>query len=286
MKTFYTLTLMAMVISCTNNYGQLTYVTKLPHKLSENSGMVASKDSAIWLVADRGNPDIIYKVNYEGDLLQEIKVKNAKNHDWEDLAMDEYQNVFIGDFGNNNNDRKDLVIYKIPDPNLEGGDKIEAEKIAFHYPEQKDFPPKKDKLLYDAEAFFYFKNYLYIITKNRTHPFTGEAFLYKVPAVKGNHSAKLVGSFVPPKSKVEGRITSADISPDGKTIVLLGRGTLWVFTNFTMDDFFSNSSLETIDLGVYSQLESVAFTNNKTLLLSDEESNKSGRNLYTYRLVD
>ena len=286
MKTFYTLILLAAVISCANNYGQLTYVTKLPHKLSENSGMVATKDSSIWVVADKGNPDIIYKVNYQGDLLRELKVKNAKNHDWEDLAMDEQQNVFIGDFGNNRNDRKDLVIYKIPDPNVEGGDRIEAEKIAFHYPEQKDFPPKKEKLHYDAEAFFYFKNYLYIITKNRAHPFTGEAFLYKVPAVKGDHAAKLVGSFVPPKSKVEGRITSADISPDGKTIVLLGRGTLWVFTNFTMDDFFSNSTLKTIDLGVYTQLESVAFTDNTTLLLSDEESNKTGRNLYTHRLED
>jgi hypothetical protein len=93
-----------------------------------------------------------------------------------------------------------------------------------------------------------------------------------------------LGSFVPPKGKIDGQVTSADISPNGKTIVLLGKGTLWVFTNFTMDNFFSNSTLKVIDLGVYTQLESVSFTDNNTLLLSDEESKKTGRNLYSFVL--
>jgi len=284
MKKIYYLYLFSTLISCAPNYGQLTYVAKLPHKLKENSGLVALKDSTIWSVADRGNPDVIYKTNYSGDLLRELKVKNAKNHDWEDLARDENDNVYIGDFGNNDNERKNLVIYKISNPNKEAGDKIDAEKIQFHYPEQESFPPKKSKLLYDAEAFFYCNKNLYIITKNRSHPFTGEALLYKVPAEKGDHKAQYLGTFIPPKGKIKGQVTSADISPDGKTVVLLGNGTLWVFTNFTMDNFFSNSSLKTIDLGVYTQLESVCFINNNSLLLSDEESRKTGRNLYSYIL--
>ncbi|MCK0191045.1 hypothetical protein [Arenibacter sp. F20364] len=283
MKKYLLLLLLGTIVSCASNYGQLTYVTKLPHKLTENSGMVPAKDSTVWFIMDRGNPDKIYQVNYEGDLLKELKVKNAKNRDWEDLATDG-SNVFIGDFGNNSNDRKNLTIYKIPDPNLEKGDYLEAEKIEFNYPQQTHFPPKRNKLLYDAEAFFYYQNNFYIITKNRTQPFNGEALLYKVPAIKGNHEAQYLGSFVPPKGKKNRQVTSADISPDGKTIVLLGNGTLWVFTDFVMDNFFSGGSLKTIDLGVYTQLESVSFTNNNTLFLSDEESGKTGRNLYSFAL--
>lgn len=284
MKKYLLLLLWGTIISCASNYGQLTYVTKLPHKLTENSGMVPAKDSTVWFVMDRGNPDKIYQVNYKGDLVKELKVKNAKNHDWEDMANDENGNVFIGDFGNNGNDRKNMAIYKIPDPNEENGDDIKAEKIEFNYPEQKDFPPKKNKLLYDAEAFFYYRNNFYIITKNRTQPFNGEALLYKVPALEGKHKAQYLGSFIPPKGKRNRQITSADISPDGKTVVLLGNGTLWVFTDFVMDNFISSGTLKTIDLGVYTQLESVSFTNNNTLLLSDEESAKTGRNLYSFVL--
>lgn len=284
MKKCLLLLLWGTIISCASNYGQLTFVTKLPHKLTENSGMVPANDSTVWFVMDRGNPDKIYQVNYKGDLIKELKVKNVKNHDWEDMARDENGNVFIGDFGNNNNDRKNLAIYKIPDPNAEKGDDIEALKIEFKYPEQKDFPPKKNKLLFDAESFFYYDSYFYIVTKNRTQPFNGEALLYKVPAVEGKHNAQYIGSFVPPKGKINGQVTSADISPDGKTIVLLGNGTLWVFTNFTMDNFLASGTLKTIDLGVYTQLESVSFTNNNTLLLSDEESGKTGRNLYSFVL--
>ncbi|MCK0146271.1 hypothetical protein MWU78_11505 [Arenibacter sp. F26102] len=283
MKKYFFLLLWIIVVGCAHNYGQLTYVTKLPHKLTENSGIVPSKDSTLWFVMDRGNPDKIYQVNYEGDLLKELKVKNAKNHDWEDLASDG-DNVYIGDFGNNGNDRKNLAIYKIPNPDAATGDDIEATKIEFNYPEQKDFPPKKKKLLFDAEAFFYYQNNFYIVTKNRTHPFNGEALLYKVPAIEGKHEAQYLGSFFPPKGKINGQVTSADISPDGKTIVLLGNGTLWVFTDFTMDNFLSTGTLKTIDLGVYTQLESVSFTNNNTLLLSDEESGKTGRNLYSFVL--
>tara|TARA_R110000868_G_scaffold79850_4_gene227038 strand:- start:24702 stop:25559 length:858 start_codon:yes stop_codon:yes gene_type:complete len=283
MKKYFFLVLLAIVVGCAPNYGQLTYVTKLPHKLTENSGIVPSKDSTLWILMDRGNPNKIYQVNYKGDLLKELKVKNAKNHDWEDMASDG-NNFYIGDFGNNSNDRKNLAIYKIPNPNAEYGDDIKAAKIEFNYPEQKDFPPKKNKLLYDAESFFYYNSNFYIITKNRTQPFNGEALLYKVPAIEGKHQAQYLGSFIPPKGKINGQVTSADISPDGKTIVLLGNGALWVFTDFTMDNFLTTGTLKTIDLGVYTQLESVCFTDNNTLLLSDEESGKSGRNLYSYVL--
>ncbi len=268
--------------SCTN-YGQLTFVTKLPKKLDENSGIIHMKDSTVWFIQDGGNSDKLYQVDFEGDIRNELEVKNAKNTDWEDLTKDDEGNVYIGDFGNNDSDRKNLVVYKVPNPEIEKGDKIDAKKIRFRYPDQKKFPPKAKKPQFDAEALFYRKGFLYIITKNRSSPFTGMARIYKIPARKGNHKAEFVGAFKTCDSEAQCRVTAATISDDGKTIVLLSSGKLWVFTDFTGDDF-SKGTLKTIDLKATSQLEAICFLNENTLLISDEERSKTGRNLYSYSL--
>ncbi len=274
--------LIFLFVGCTN-YGQLQVITDLPKKLSENSGIVQFDEESIWVIEDNGNKDKIYKVDFKGKLLQELKVKNAKNNDWEDLTSDKKGNLYIGDFGNNANDRKNLVIYKLPNPEIEAGDKIDAERIEFRYPQQKDFPPRRELLLYDSEAFFYHKDHFYIITKNRANPFTGEALIYRVPAKKGNYNATLLGKIKTCEDSDTCQITSADISPDGKTVVLLGCGKLWMLTDFPEDDF-SKGKLTEIDLGVRTQLESVCFKNANTLLLSDEVRDNTGGNLYSYSL--
>ena len=282
MIRIYTILFLSIFISC-SNYGQLNFEAKLPKKLKEASGMVYLKDSTVWIINDSGNPDKIYKVNFKGELLKEFRIDNGKNKDWEDMASDEKGNVYIGDIGNNNSSRKDLVIYKIPNPENEKGQKTEARKIKFSYPDQKKFPPKKKNLKYDSEALFYRQGHLYIITKNRTDPFDGEALIYKVPAQKGDHKAELINSFTPCKDYSGCRITSADISPDGSRIVLLSYGKLWVFTEFKGDDF-TNGKIEFIDLGATTQLESVCFLDDNTLLLADEQRAGTGRNLYSYTI--
>ncbi|MEE9362610.1 MAG: hypothetical protein V3U92_08435 [Cellulophaga sp.] len=276
------LILLGFLSGCAN-YGHLTYITKLPISLRENSGIVVLENSSIWTIEDSGNENEIYQVNYKGDLLKTLEVKKSKNRDWEDLTKDEKGNIYIADFGNNDNERKNLVIYKIPNPTLEKGHKIKAEEIKFYYPEQKKFPPKKSNLLYDAEALFYQNDTLYIITRNRSKPFSGKALIYKIPAIQGTYEATYIGEFIPCLESNNCQVTSADISPDGKTVVVLGYGLLWVFTDFTLDNF-TNGKMRTIDLGAETQLESVSFTDNETVLISDEDTGFAGRNLYSFNL--
>ncbi len=273
---------LALLTSC-SNYGQLTFVTKLPKKLDENSGIAHLQGKAAWFVQDGGNSDKLYRVRFDGKLTQEFEVKNAKNTDWEDLAEDEKGNLYIGDFGNNHSKRKDLVIYKVPNPETEKGDKIKAKPIRFRYPEQQEFPPRRRDNQFDAEALFYSNGHLFIITKNRSIPFTGEARIYKVPSEKGKHEAVYVGKFRTCGQEISCRVTSAAISPNGKKVVLLGNGKLWIFTDFPSDDF-SSGTMETIDLGATTQLESVCFLDAETLLISDEERDGTGRNLYRFHL--
>ncbi len=273
-----------LVVSC-SNFGQLQYITDFPKSLNEVSGLVSLKDSTVWAIEDGGNKDEIYKVSFNGNILKTFKVKNAKNDDWEDIAKDTLGNIYIADTGNNENDREDLVVYKLSNLEAENGDKIEAEKIEFYYPEQKKYPPKKSKRFYDVEALFHFKNKLYLVTKNRAHPFNGKALIYTIPDTKGKYAAKLVGTIDVCEDSKTCQITAITISPDGKKIVAMSYGKLFVFTDFSMDNFSKGVKKE-IDLGVRTQLESVCFLNDTTLLIADEVSHGRGGNLYKYILSD
>jgi hypothetical protein len=282
MKHLPLLLLFFLLQSCVN-HGQLNYIVKLPQKLDESSGIVQFTKNTAWLIEDSGNSDNLYKIDFKGNIIKHLDIKNQKNVDWEDLTKDKIGNLYIGDFGNNNSNRKDLAILKAPNPEIEKGDKINVEIIQFSYPEQLEFPPKREELLYDAEAFFHFGAHLYIFTKNRATPFTGETSIYQVPDEKGNHQAKLMGKIKLCDDWNTCRVSSASISPDGKTIVLLSYGKLWTITNFSMDAL-SKGTIQEIDLGIRTQLESVCFTDDKTLLLSDEVRDGNGGNLYSYTL--
>ncbi len=274
--------LLVFCLSGCAGFGQLEFITKLPHELNENSGIAYFDGDLAWFVEDNGNNDNIYQIDFDGKIKKQFEVKNAKNHDWEDLTKDDKGNLYIGDFGNNDNDRKNLVIYKLPNPTIEPGDKIDAEQITFRYPEQKEFPPKSSEMKFDAEAFFYHDQQLYIFTKNRSNPYNGEALIYSVPSEKGDYEAKLIGRIKTCDDWNTCQITAADISFDRKTIMLLGYGKLWMVSDFTFEDF-SKATIEEIDLGIRTQLESVCYKNDSTLLLSDEESDNQGRNLYSFR---
>lgn len=270
------------VFSCTN-YGQLKVVTDLPGNLKENSGMVSLKDSTVWIIEDGGNKDELYKVDFKGNILKTLKMKNGDNDDWEDLAKDSLGNVYIADIGNNNNSRKNLKIYKLPNPEMEPGDKIDAEKIELSYPEQKEFPPKKSERFFDAEALFHHNGKLFVVTKNRANPFNGSALIYNVPDMQGKYNANLVAEINLCADWKTCQITGIDISPSGKKIIALSYGKLFIFTEFTWDNF-SNGKIEEIDLGVRTQLESICFISEDLILLSDERSHGSGNNLYSLDL--
>jgi len=280
----YTLYFLAFFLfqSC-KNHGQLRYIDQLPKKLSETSGMAQFAPESAWLIEDSGNSDNLYKIDFKGNIIKHLDIKNQKNIDWEDLTKDKKGNLYIGDFGNNENLRKNLAILKMTNPEVEKGDKIDVEVIKFNYPEQQEFPPKREDLVYDAEAFFHFDNHLYIFTKNRANPFTGETFVYKVQDQKGSYEAEFLGKIKLCSDWNTCKVTSADISPDGKKIVLLGYGKIWLLTNFYSGDI-SKVIIKEIDLEIRTQLESIFFTDNKTLLLSDEVRDGSGGNLYSYTL--
>jgi hypothetical protein len=269
-----------LFLSC-QNYGQLTLIADLPYDLKEVSGTeIAPKSELIWMVNDGGNKPVLFGLNSKGNIIKEIKIK-AKNHDWEDLASDEKGTIYIGDFGNNANKRKNLSIIIVEQNELDEK-KAEVDEIEFEYPNQFEFPPKNRNKYFDTEAFFYFKSALYLLTKSRVPGNYGKTTLYKIPAKKGKYTAEIVAEFESCKER-ECRITSADISPNGKKVVLLSQKKVLIFSDFKEDQFFSGN-VTTINLRYRSQKESITFEDDHTLLITDERADGTGGNLYELKL--
>ena len=79
------------------------------------------------------------------------------------------------------------------------------------------------------------------------------------------------------------KITSADVSDDGKTIVLLNHDKLWKITNFKGDNFFKGT-IEELKFDHDSQKEGICFKDNSTVLITDESDSKLGSNIYSFKL--
>jgi hypothetical protein len=258
------LIILLFLTSC--DTGKLTVIADLPNHLEEISAVETLQGSdLIWVIEDAGNKNNIYGINTRGKIIKDIDISNASNIDWEDLTSDHLGNLYIGDFGNNSKNRDDFTIYKIS--NLENDDTT-AERINFTLP--KEMKPE------DFEGFFLLNDYFYIFSKeNKTSK------LIKVPNQVGKHTAEFVTDF-----NLDGKhhkITSADVSDDGKTIVLLNHDKLWKITNFEGDDFFKGS-IEEITFDHKSQKEGICFLNNSTVYITDERNNGEGGNLYLFSI--
>lgn len=279
-KYIFTISALA-ILSCQQDSGVLRTVYSLPKKLKEVSGITYLETSnLLYTLEDSGNANEIYGLNFEnGSIEKTILIEDTENIDWEDLTKDKTGNLYIGDFGNNDNERKDLSIYKIGKESLASESAIPAYKVSFSYPEQKDFPPKKTALFFDVEGFFEYNNNFYLFTKNRSKGFNGTSFLYKVPNAPGFHQAVLMGEFKTCDNYDHCAITAATISPDASKVAVLTHDKIFLFENFTGDDFL-NGTKTTIKLEHFSQKEAISFIDNNRLFIADEKSKSEEGNVY------
>jgi len=255
-------------------------------KLTEISGIEFDKRMNLWAINDGGDKPKLYQVNKDGNINKTITITNAKNIDWEDMTQDDFGHFFLGDFGNNENLRKWLTIYKIENPIDIKGNTTQAEIIKFNYPEHKSFPPKAEDKEFDVEAFIYYKKHLYLFTKNRTVPFNGITSLYKIGDHAANFDAEKISTFrTCTIAEKLCWITSAALSPSRKKLALLDSQRIWLFENWQGDDFFSGDVYR-IDLGIVTQKEAITFYNEDYIVFTDEEFHGIGRNAYVINLND
>ncbi|WP_185286500.1 hypothetical protein [Chryseobacterium indologenes] len=262
--------------------GDLEVQFSFPKKLKEVSGFALSKDKkTIWVIEDRGNKNAVYGLNDKGEMIAKVPVENAENTDWEDIISDTQGNIYIGDFGNNDNDRRDLAILKtdLQDPTQKTTKVVQT--TTFHYEGQTEFPPKKSNLLYDCEAFVEMDGNFYLFTKNRSKGFDGTFLVFKVPNKEGDFEAKLICTLKLQGGYSDAAITSATINTTKDKIVLLTHKNVHVLTGFNADDFGS-SKIQKIPLNHNSQKEAIVFLNDSTVLIGDEKAKSEGGNVYQF----
>ncbi|MBL7879711.1 MAG: hypothetical protein JNN23_07605 [Chryseobacterium gambrini] len=256
----------------------------LPKKLKEVSGITLSQDNnTIWAIEDQGNKNVIYGVDRKGNFTSDVLVENAENHDWEDITKDAAGNIYIGDFGNNENDRQNLSILKVDLKDASQKSAKVTQTTTFHYEGQTEFPPKKSNWLYDCEAFVEMNGNFYLFTKNRSKGFDGTFLVFQVPNKAGDFEAKLIGKLKLDGGYSDAAITSATINSTKDKIVLLNHKNIQILTGFSANDF-SKTKIEKVSLNHNSQKEAVVFADDKTLLIADEKDGKEGGNVYQFSL--
>jgi len=241
-------------------------VSNLSEEIMETSGLV-NVNGEIWTHNDSGGADKLYQIDLtNGDVIRNVKIDNANNDDWEDLASD-VTYIYIGDFGNNDGDRTNLKIYRISREELAENDEVEAEKIKFSYPDQTSWEINHNNHNFDCEAMICYQDHLYLFTKNWLDYHTK---VYRLPNQPGTHVAEYLNTF-----DVECLITGAEILPNADNLILIGYNTnggtfTWIFNDFESDNFFEGETTQFI-WTLLTQAEGVCVDEDNSVYISSEE---------------
>jgi len=213
----------------------------LDSSIEENSGL-EWYNGLLWTHNDSGGEPLLYGLDPEtGEIVQRIEIENVKNRDWEDITLDDNY-FYVGDFGNNAANRKDLAVFRFPLSAIpDSGDaKVRAEKIFFNFPDQKIFLINWDSNNFDCESVVAGKDQLYLFSKNRGDQ---QSKLYSIPKEPGTYAAKFIDSF-----DSRGLLTGATFDAETNTLALVGytykswQPFIWLFYGFEGEDFFSGNN--------------------------------------------
>jgi hypothetical protein len=266
--------------SATVNDGSCTYnpTTIIPEKLGnlpaavrETSGLMFW-NGLLWTHNDSGSQPELTALDPESrSVVKTLRIGNAGNVDWEDIARDDTF-LYIGDFGNNNGNRTNLRIYKVPLSDL-NSESATAEVISFSYSDQEDFSSKPNNNDYDAEAMIAVGDSLYIFSKNWVNLRTR---VYSLPKTPGSYVAQVQGNIY-----ADGMITGADFNPQDSVVLLCGYNKVlqpffWLLWDFRGADYFGGNKRKINFNLPFHQIEGVVWKDADEYWLSNEEFTQIG----------
>ena len=201
--------------------------------ISESSGMAASRRTKdlFWTHNDGGNPAVIYALWENGTVLGQVRLTQAKNIDWEDMASFTWKDrhfLLIADVGDNSARRKKCTLYIIEEPSL---DDIKAQepKVAPRW--QIDFIYEDGPRDCEAVAVDVSAGHCLLLSKREDLP-----RLYRLPLFPPRDKSPGVAvktaivSTLPPPGLEDllqpygtnrSQPTAMDMTSDGQTLVIL-----------------------------------------------------------------
>jgi len=238
--------------------------------LKEVSGIADSKTAPghLWAEEDSGNPPQLWLIAYDGTVQKKVYLKGATNHGWEDMCRNG-NDLYVGDFGDNNMVRTAYAIYKFAEPEETADTVYNFQKIIYQYPEGSH---DADALLVDPAT-----NDIYIITKQDT-----PSAIYKIAfpySTTSTNTAERVGTL-----SYTGAVGAA-LSPDGTELLVKTYVTMYYYKR---GDKSIEAALQTaptiLPYKVEPQGEAVTFAaDNSGFFTLSEKALASNINLYFYK---
>jgi hypothetical protein len=256
---------------------------RLPNGLDESSGLAPAAAGGFWTLNDSGGAPHLYRVYKQENLLHtDTLVTGVEvNRDWEELTPCGNQ-LLVGDFGNNRNLRQNQIIYRIDPEALVPV----LGHIRFHFSDQTAFPPAPDARMFDCEAMVVRNDSIFLFTKNRTEPFTGEfgMYLLQVNGPQEQHAIRCGTGFTG-KGMVPARfrVTGAALSPNGRLLAILSINAIR-FYRFNGINTNLKEPVKTVRFSAKAGREAVTFTSDSTIAITCETYSWSGGRLWQYRL--
>lgn len=208
--------------------------------LSEISGIARSHrdPGLLWVHNDSGDKARLHAIDTSGRQRGWLRLENADNRDWEDLAsflLDGKPYLLVADTGNNEGRHEIMTLYVIEEPDLARDERVSSSpdwRIDFRYP---DGPRDAEAVAVDAE-----EGQVYIVSKRDLPP-----VLYRLPLrppdtapVVAERLGEIKGLPQPARGEFEfapvshdwyWQPTAMDFAPDGRYVALLTYGAVYYF---------------------------------------------------------
>ena len=183
--------------------------------VKEASGIVKSRKypDIFWTHGDSGTAATLFAFRLTGELVATVPVEKALNNDWEDIAADDQGNLYVGDIGNNLRVFPARYIYVVPEPDPGANPPPHAgwtTRWKYKYPGER----------FNAEALFVLNGRMYVISIGQQ----GRPTTYRLDPI-AEDECKLTLIQTLPVWMAQG----ADVSLDGKRLVVCTGEALWVF---------------------------------------------------------
>jgi hypothetical protein len=260
----------------------LEELAPLPAELREASGLTLSRTQpgVLWSHNDSGDAPVLYAIDLKGKLLAKVAVMNATATDWEDISSgpcpsgmgDGRPCLYIADTGNNNQSRDVLTIFVVEEPSISGEDPTQPMSVKAH-----SFRYRYPKLNEDTEALAVLPNGdVTVVTKGRTPTisFFGltKADVDRAVTTGDVLTAKEEGDTgIAPNQGLGRWVTSAAISPDGKTLAVRTYSEIFFYALEDGDHW--RDLHKPCFLGeVEPQGEAIDYLDDKTLIIGSETS--------------
>jgi hypothetical protein len=188
--------------------------------LTEASGLAASRTQPglLWSHNDSGGDPEVFAIGQDGGDRGRWSLPGAGARDWEDMALgpgagDATGVLYLGDIGDNDARREDVVVYRADEPQVPrgaaGGELAEVEALTLTY---ADGPHDAEALLADPVT-----GDLFVVTKQSGG---GPAGAYRIPARTAGGTTTEMARVGDVAGTGGSPVTGGDISPDGSVIAL------------------------------------------------------------------